>query len=38
MKEEKFTYESPALEEAKFGQFIAGNSYGDPLPDEDEDE
>ena len=34
MKEQKFTYESPALEEAKFGQFIAGESVGNTLPEE----
>lgn len=38
MKEEKFIYESPALEEAKFGQFISGDSFGNTLPDEGEDE
>ena len=37
MKEEKFTYESPALEEAKFGQFIAGESVGNTLPDDDDE-
>lgn len=26
MKEEKFIYESPVLEEADFGKFIAGGS------------
>ena len=37
MKEEKFTYESPALEEAKFGQFISGDSFGNTLPEEDDE-
>ena len=37
MKEEKFIYESPALEEAKFGQFIAGESVGNTLPEEDDE-
>ena len=37
---EKFEFETPILEEAHFGQFIAGNSFGagDTLPDEGEDE
>ena len=26
MKDEKFVYENPALEEAHFGQFVAGAS------------
>ena len=37
MKEEKFTYESPALEEAKFGQFISGESVGNTLPEDDDE-
>ena len=37
MKEQKFIYESPALEEAKFGQFIAGESVGNTLPEEDDE-
>ena len=37
MKEEKFTYESPALEEAKFGQFISGESFGETMPDDDDE-
>ena len=37
MKEEKVTYESPALEEAKFGQFISGDSFGEIMPDDDDE-
>jgi hypothetical protein len=37
MKEEKFIYESPALEEAKFGQFISGESFGETMPDDDDE-
>ncbi len=37
MKEEKFIYESPALEEAKFGQFISGESFGNTLPEDDDE-
>ena len=37
MKEEKFTYESPALEEAKFGQFISGDTFGETMPDDDDE-
>ena len=37
MKAQKFTYESPALEEAKFGQFIAGESVGNTLPEGDDE-
>ena len=37
MKEEKFIYESPALEEAKFGQFVSGDSFGNTLPEEDDE-
>ncbi len=29
MKDEKFVYENPALEEAHFGQFVAGESAGE---------
>ena len=35
---EKFEFETPMLEEAKFGQFIAGSSSGTTLPESpDED-
>jgi hypothetical protein len=37
MKEQKFIYESPALEEAKFGQFISGESFGETMPDDDDE-
>ena len=37
MKAQKFTYESPALEEAKFGQFISGESVGETMPDDDDE-
>ena len=37
MKEQKFTYESPALEEAKFGQFISGDTFGETMPDDDDE-
>ena len=37
MKEEKFIYESPALEEAKFGQFISGDTFGETMPDDDDE-
>ena len=37
MKAQKFTYESPALEEAKFGQFISGDSFGGTMPDDDDE-
>ena len=37
MKAQKFTYESPALEEAKFGQFVSGDSFGNTLPEEDDE-
>ena len=37
MKAQKFTYESPALEEAKFGQFISGESFGETMPDDDDE-
>ena len=37
MKEEKFIYESPALEEAKFGQFISGETFGETMPDDDDE-
>ena len=37
MKAQKFTYESPALEEAKFGQFISGDSFGEIMPDDDDE-
>ncbi len=37
MKAQKFIYESPALEEAKFGQFIAGDSFGETMPDDDDE-
>ena len=33
MKNEKFSYESPALEEAHFGQFVAGASTGETTDD-----
>lgn len=35
MKDEKFVYENPALEEAHFGQFVAGNSSGEGKPEGD---
>lgn len=37
---EKFEFETPMLEEAKFGQFIAGEEsfgFGDTQPDEDDE-
>ena len=37
MKAQKFTYESPALEEAKLGQFISGDSFGETMPDDDDE-
>ena len=37
MKAQKFTYESPALEEAKFGQFISGDTFGETMPDDDDE-
>ena len=37
MKAQKFTYESPALEEAKFGQFISGESVGETYPEGDDE-
>ena len=37
MKAQKFTYESPALEEAKFGQFISGETFGETMPDDDDE-
>ena len=37
MKEDKFIYESPALEEAKFGQFISGETFGETMPDDDDE-
>ena len=37
MKAQKFIYESPALEEAKFGQFISGDTFGETMPDDDDE-
>ena len=34
---EKFEFETPILEEANFGQFIAGASSGDTMPDDDDE-